>query len=107
MGVHGFGYTFKTLQPWTEAVVVMGCRVVYVGGAARITRFVGKGAKKVYMTGKMIFPGFVSTYDYLVASAWINRGGELFDIEAREGVLKRTSETVETNPDPKVIKGIG
>ena len=100
-------YTVNPNEPWAEAVAVKGNKIVYVGDSAGVARFVGKDTKKIDVTGKTIFPGFVSTHDHLIASAWTNSGVQLFDLQTKEEVLKRIKEWAEEHPDEKVIKGIG
>jgi len=100
-------YTVNTLQPEAEAVAVKGNKIVYVGDAAGVTRFVGNNTKKVDITGKTVMPGFVSVHDHLIASAWTNSGVQLFDAKTKDEVLKRIKEWAEKHPKDKVIKGIG
>lgn len=100
-------YTVNDKQPWAEAVAVKGNKIVYVGDAAGAKKFVGKDTKTIDTAGKTVFPGFISTHDHLIGSAWTTAGVQLFDLETKEQVLKRIKEYAEANPDHKVIKGIG
>ncbi len=100
-------YTVNPLQPWAEAVAVKGNKIVYVGDAKGVARFIGKDTKTIDAAGKTILPGFVSTHDHLIASAWTNSGVQLFDLKTKEEVLKRIKEWAKAHPDAKVIKGIG
>ena len=103
----GKAYTVNTLQPWAEAVAVKGNKIVYVGDAEGVARFIGEDTKKIDVTGKTVMPGFISTHDHLIASAWTNSGVQLFDLTTKEEVLKRIKEWAEAHPNDQVIKGIG
>ena len=104
---NGKVYTVNNLQPWAEAVAVKGNKIVYVGDTEGVARFVGKDTKTIDVAGKTVMPGFISTHDHLIASAWTTSGVQLFDLETKEDVLKRIKEYAEAHPDDKVIKGLG
>ena len=100
-------YTVDEKQPWAEAVAVEGNQIVYVGDAAGAEALVGKGTKRIDLEGKTVLPGFISTHDHLIASAWMTYGVQLFDLETKEDVLARIKEYAEAHPDEKVVKGVG
>jgi len=105
--INGKVYTVNELQPWAEAVAVTGNEIVYVGDAAGAEARVGEGTERIDLGGKTMLPGFVSTHDHLIASAWMTYGVQLFDLETKADVLARIREYAEANPDEKVIKGVG
>jgi len=104
---NGKVYTVNALQPWAEAVAVTGHEIVYVGDAAGAEERVGEGTERIDLGGKTVLPGFISTHDHLIASAWMTYGVQLFDLETKEDVLARIKEYAEANPDEKVVKGVG
>lgn len=100
-------YTVNDKQPWAEAVVVKENKIVFVGNAAEARLHIGNNTRVIDTTGKTVFPGFISTHDHLIGSAWTTSGVQLFDLETKEETLKRIKEYAEANPDEKVIKGVG
>jgi len=105
--VNGKVYTVDDSNPWAEAVAVRGNEIVYVGDAAGAEALVGEGTDRIDLEGKTVLPGFISTHDHLIASAWMTYGVQLFDLDTKEEVLARIKEYAEANPDEKVIKGAG
>jgi len=104
---NGKVYTVNVLVPWAEAVAVKGDKIVYVGDTAGAEALVGEGTERIDLKGKTVLPGFISTHDHLIASAWTTYGVQLFDLETKEEVLARIKEYAEANPDEKVVKGVG
>lgn len=100
-------YTVNEQQPWAEAVVVDGNKIVYVGDNTGAKKYMGNGAKSYDLTGKTLMPGFVSAHDHLISSKWALGGVQLFDLNTMEEVLARVKQYAEDNPDLKVIRGIG
>ena len=71
-------YTVNEKQPWAEAVVVDGNKIVYVGDNTGAKKYMGNGAKSYDLTGKTLMPGFVSAHDHLISSKWALGGVQLF-----------------------------
>jgi len=104
---NGKVYTVNDKQPWAEAVAVKGNKIVYVGDATGVEAFVGKATKTIDTAGKLVMPGFISTHDHLIASAWTTTGVQLFEYNTKEQVLDAIKAWAESHPDEKVIKGVG
>lgn len=100
-------YTVNDTQPWAEAVAVKDNKIVYVGDAAGARAFVGSDTKTIDTTGKTVMPGYVSAHDHLIASDWTNAGVQIYDAKDKADALAMIKAYAESNPDLKVIQGIG
>ena len=104
---NGKVYTVNEAQPWAEAVVVKGNKIIYVGDAGGAAPYVGEGTEQFDLDGKMLLPGFVSGHDHLIASAWTKAGVSLYDAKSKEDYLRLIREYAEANPDEEFVLGIG
>ncbi len=100
-------YTMDDAQPQAEAVAVKGNKIIYVGSAADAEAHKGDDTKVIDLSGKPVFPGFISAHDHLIASSWSSQGVQLFGAKTTEEALKLIKDYAEAHPDHKVIKGIG
>ena len=103
----GKAYTQDPAQPWADAVAIKGDRITYVGTDEGARARIGRETRVIDCTDKLIMPGFVSSHDHLIASAWTNDGVKLFDAKDKADCLARIKAYAEANPDDKVVKGIG
>ena len=104
---NGKVYTVNDEQPWAEAVAVKGNKIVYVGDADGAKDFIGEDTEVIDTGSKIVMPGFVSAHDHLLASAWTNAGVQIYDAKDRADALAKIKAYAESNPDEKVIKGVG
>ena len=100
-------YTVNENQPWADAVAVKGNKIVYVGDAAGVAKFIDNGTNQIDLKDRMLLPGFVSGHDHLIAALWMNYGVDLYPAQSKEEYLKLIREYVKAHPDEKIIRGIG
>ena len=79
-------YTVDSKQPWARAVAVAGKRIVYVGDAAGVERYVTPRTRVVDLAGKMLLPGFVEGHIHPLVGAAMTRGVDL-QFDTREELL--------------------
>ena len=98
-------YTVEEAQPWAEAAVVRGDRIVYVGDDAGATKLAGPRAEVFDLGGRMMLPGFVEAHWHLATTtfaygAWIN-----YDRE--EDVYDALRKYAAAHPSETFIQGFG
>lgn len=76
-------YTVNKQQPWAEAVVTEGNRIVFVGDAADAEKW--NDAARVDLKGRLMLPGFIDNHTHFVSG-----GFYLLGIDLRQA--KSTSE---------------
>ncbi|NDV19274.1 amidohydrolase family protein [Pseudodesulfovibrio sp. JC047] len=103
----GTVYTVDQKQPWAEAVVVTDNKIAFVGSAHDAKQYINEDTTVIDVSGKTIFPGFVSTHDHLIASGWTTLGVQIYDAKDRADALAKIKSYADANPDKKVIQGIG
>lgn len=101
----GLVYTVEEAQPWAEAVVVKGNRIVYVGDDAGAAKYVRRGAEVIDLEGRMMLPGFVEAHWHLFTlsfahGAWVNE-------EDPERIYAILREYAKTHTKDKLILGFG
>lgn len=100
-------YTVNDKQPWAEAVAVKGNKIVYVGDAAGVKKFVGNETKTIDTTGHTVMPGFVDAHDHIVGSRWMSLGVDLNPAQNPEELTRILKNYVKAHPDEKVLRGMG
>jgi predicted amidohydrolase YtcJ len=102
---NGLIYTVEEAQPWAQAVVVRGRRIVYVGDDAGATKFAGPGADVFDLDGRMMLPGFVESHWHLATVAFAR--GAWVNYDRVEDVYEALRQYAKAHPDEKIISGFG
>lgn len=102
---NGKVYTVNKKQPWAEAVVVEGKKIVYVGDNAGATKFKREDLEEIDLKGRLLLPGFVESHIHIGMGAGTTSGVVLESTDSLETVLKKVKEYAEANPDKKTIFG--
>jgi predicted amidohydrolase YtcJ len=102
---NGKVYTVNEKQPWAEAVVVKGKKIVYVGDNAGAADFVGEGTEEIDLKGRMVLPGFVESHIHLIGGGAIASGVTIDMVDPLEEVLKKVKEYADAHPEKKTIFG--
>lgn len=98
-------YTVDDAQPWAQAVVVKGNRIVHVGDDAGTAKFIRRGAEVVDLGGRMMLPGFVESHWHLSTAtfargAWVN-------YERLDDVYDALRRHADSHPNDRIIQGFG
>jgi predicted amidohydrolase YtcJ len=102
---NGKVYTVNEKQPWAEAVVVKGKKIVYVGDNAGAAAFKGEGMEEIDLKGRLMLPGFVESHIHIGMGAGTTSGVILESTDSLEEVLTKVKKYAEENPDKKTIFG--
>jgi predicted amidohydrolase YtcJ len=89
---NGKVYTVNKKQPWAEAVVVEGKKIVYVGDNLGAVKFKGEGWEELDLKGRLMLPGFVESHIHIGMGAGTTSGVILESSDTLEEVLKKIKE---------------
>lgn len=98
-------YTVNEKQPWAEAVVIQGNKIVYVGDNAGASAFVGERTEQIDLKGRMVLPGFVESHIHIVMGGATTSGVILAMSDSLERVLKKVKQYANAHPEKKTIFG--
>ncbi|HMK88405.1 MAG TPA: amidohydrolase [Methylocystis sp.] len=98
-------YTVEDAQPWAQAVVVGGRRILYVGNDAGAMKFAGPGAEVFDLNGRMMLPGFVEAHWHLASVAFAR--GAWVNYDRTEEIYEALRQYAKAHPDEKIITGFG
>ena len=106
--IYGNFYTVDEKNPKAEAVAVKGGKFVYVGTAAGVKEFIGKGTKVQRYADGVVMPGFTDAHSHghLGGSRMLLMCA-MNDCKTLETVRARLKEFIEAHPEMERIQGIG
>ncbi len=100
-------YTVNKQQPWAEAVVLEGNKIVFVGSNEEALALKNDNTQVQDLEGKMMLPGFIDGHMHpLMASAFMT-GAQLADCRTEEEILQVVKEYVDAHPDNESYFGHG
>jgi len=100
-------YTLNPSQPWAEAVVVQGDRIVYVGDNQGAHAHAKSPDQRIDLAGRMVLPGFIDTHMHVADSLPYVDAVELTPAMSAEEVLATIAAYAEANPDKDPLVGSG
>lgn len=103
----GVVYTVNPTQPWAQAVVVRGDRIVFVGPVADADAHCDADTTVVDLAGGMCLPGFVDGHNHLAMGAITKLGVSVRGITGKEAILAHIAEWVAGQPDRAPLRGHG
>ena len=59
-------FTGEPLNPYAEAVAIRGEKIVAVGNLLEVTKVAGTSARRVDLSGKTLFPGFIDSHSHSI-----------------------------------------
>ncbi len=100
-------YTVNEQQPWAEAVVIDGDRIVYVGDLAGTKPFVGKQTQQMDLAGKMLLPGFIDSHSHPIHGGSFVNALALDTFGTVDDWVKATAAYANEHQDAPLIFGYG
>ncbi|MEE8349262.1 MAG: amidohydrolase family protein, partial [Acidobacteriota bacterium] len=106
--INGQVYTVNSQQPWAEAVVVEGRRIVYVGDQEQALLQRGGSTRVIDLDGKMLLPGFIDSHFHpSTAALMLKLGVGMLELSSKEEYLQAVRQYVGENPEVQVVAGFG
>ncbi len=105
--LNGKIYTVNKKQPWAEAVVVQGNKIVYVGDNLGAKEFIKEGCEVEDLNGKLMTPGLIDGHLHaLMATLALSviRLDPSMDVPTMQKVVK---QYIDEHPDFEAYLGMG
>ena len=100
-------YTVNKKQPWAQAIVLDGNKIVYVGDDAGALAMKTADTQVQDLQGKMMMPGFIDGHIHPLMSAAFRSGIQLAECKTEEEVLQTIRDYVAAHPDNETYFGQG
>jgi len=97
-------FTADAENPWADAVVVDGDRIVFVGEARAAASLAGDEAERIEVDGGLVLPGFVDGHVHVTLTGAAMLKAYLRDADSVEEIQRRVKAWADENPDaPRVL----
>jgi hypothetical protein len=98
-------FTADPENPWVDAVVVDGDRIVFVGEAEAAAAMAGGDAQRIEVDGGLVLPGFVDGHVHVTLTGSAMLKAYLRDAKSVEEIQHRVKAWADENPDEPRILG--
>jgi len=102
---NGKVYTVNDAQPWAEAVVVRGNKIIFVGDTDDALKFDGPRTEVIDLKGRLMLPGFIESHIHFAMGGATTSGVILSMDDSIDDVLRKVKEYAEANPEKETIFG--
>jgi len=100
-------WTAEAAQPWAEAVVIRGNRIIYVGPSTGVLPFQGQKTERIDLGGRLVVPGFNDAHIHLMAGALSLEQVDLIEAQSVEAVQGLIRDFTAANPNSSWVLGRG
>lgn len=98
-------WTGNPIQPWAEAVAIIGNRVATVGTQGEVERSVGPNTVRIDAAGGLVAPGFIDTHTHFVYASFGLSSVQLRDAATPKEFANRIGAYAATIPAGSWIQG--
>ncbi|MCC7243549.1 MAG: amidohydrolase [Acidobacteria bacterium] len=99
--------TMEASQPTVEAVAIRGDRIVALGPAEDIQRYVGPSTEVIDLAGQTAIPGFIEGHGHFMGVGQARMVLDLMDTTSFEQIVAQVAEAVKTAKPGEWILGRG
>jgi len=106
--VNGRGCTGVEAQPWAEAVLTRGDRIVAVGPSAEVRAMAGASARVIDAAGRLVIPGINDAHSHPGAApphTLIDAPAAMQEDPPLDVVLERLKATIQKSPGRGWVRG--
>ncbi len=100
-------YTVNPEQPWAEAVVVKGERILFVGSGNKAERFRSSRTRVIDAGGRLLLPGFIDSHVHFVGGSLSLQQVDLAGTKTVEEIQERIRRYAEEHPRASWVEGRG
>ena len=100
-------YTMNTKQPWAEAVVIKGDKIIFVGDEQDALSYQNNATQIVDMPHGMVLPGFIDSHVHLLSGGIEMNDCRLHDLETPAEIYQTIRDFINAHPDNEWIRGSG
>lgn len=104
---NGSIYTMNPAQPWAQAVVIRGSKIVYVGTERGARALVDSATRDVDLSGGMCLPGFIDNHLHYLTGPLTKVGFMLAGVRGKEAIQQVIRDWMDENPDSPTVRGSG
>lgn len=98
-------YTVDPLQPWAEAIAIVGNRIAFVGSSEDAKELVGPSTHVANADRRLVLPGFVESHVHLLVGAASNSGASIAMSDSITDILRKVDEFAHKHPEREAIFG--
>lgn len=100
-------YTADAKNSTVEAVAIKANKIVAVGSAADIEKFIGEKTKVVDLEGKIMTPGFIEGHGHIMGVGYNELNLDLMNVKSYEEMVEKVREAVAKAQPGQWILGRG
>jgi predicted amidohydrolase YtcJ len=100
-------YTMEETPPITEAVAVVGDKIVFAGPAAEVEKYIGKETNVIDLQGKTMTPGLIEGHGHIMGLGYNELNLDLADVKSYDELVARVKAAVEKSEPGEWIVGRG
>ena len=100
-------YTMNTKQPWAEAVVIKGDKIIFVGDEQDALSYQNNATQVMDIPHGMVLPGFIDSHVHLLSGGIEMNDCRLHDLETPEEIYQNIRDFINAHPDNEWIRGSG
>ena len=100
-------YTMNPEQPWADAVVIKGDKIIFVGDEQDALSYQNNATQIVDMPHGMVLPGFIDSHVHLLSGGIEMNDCRLHDLETPAEIYQTIRDFINAHPDNEWIRGSG
>jgi len=100
-------YTMNTKQPWAEAVVIKGDKIIFVGDEQDALSYQNNATQVMDIPHGMVLPGLIDSHVHLLSGGIEMNDCRLHDLETPEEIYQNIRDFINAHPDNEWIRGSG
>ena len=100
-------YTVNKKQPWAEAVVVKGKKIVYVGDNKGAMAYAKDGAEVEDLGGRLMTPGFIDGHVHLFMAVVFKGLIRIAPTDELADMQKKVKDYIDAHPELDAYMGMG
>ncbi len=100
-------YTVDEKQPSVEAVAVKGNKIIAVGTAADLEKFIGDKTDVIDLQGRVMTPGFIEGHAHIMGVGYNELNLDLMDVKSYDEMVARVREAAAKAQPGQWILGRG
>lgn len=94
-------------QPWAQALVIQGNRIVMVGTEAEARSVAGDKAEEIDLKGGMCLPGLIDAHNHLAMGGITKRGVSVAGLKGKAAIVAKIRSWVAEQPSKGLLLGYG
>ncbi len=100
--LNGNIYTVNEKQPWAEAIVTEGNKIIFVGSNEEAEKFTGD---KIDLNGKLVLPGFIDSHVHFMIGGLSLTELDLVDVKSKREFRETVAKYEKGNESNWIIGG--